>query len=87
MKHRVKGNFIKVYDKWSVRRIETTINQPREFKVLRVIERPRRRPVRHWKPMGKGVGNIAGYFRVGNQANPPYLQAWAQVPQRDKAVR
>jgi hypothetical protein len=87
VKHRVKGNSIKVYDKWSVLRIETTITQPREFKVLRVIRRPRRKPIRQWRPMGKGVGNMARYFQVGSQANSRYLEALAQVQQRGKAVK
>jgi len=87
VKHRVKGNSIKVYDKWSVLRIETTITQPREFKVLRVIRRPRRKPIRQWRPMGKGVGNMVGYFQVGSQTNNRYLEALAQVQQRGKAVK
>jgi len=87
VKHRVKGNSIKVYDKFSVLRVETTISQPREFKVLRVIRPPRRKPIRQWQPMGKGVGNIVRYFQVGTQANHRYLRALCEVQQRDKAVK
>ena len=88
VKHRVKGNSIKLYDKWSVLRVETTITQPREFKVLHVISRPnRRKPLRQWRPMGKGVGNIQRYFQVGSQANGRYLEALAQVRRRGKAVQ
>ena len=54
IKHRMKRNSIKMYDKWSILRIETTINNPREFKVLRVIQTPKGRK-RRWKPMNKGV--------------------------------
>ena len=36
VKHRIKGNWNKMYDKYGlVLRIETVINQPREFKVFR----------------------------------------------------
>jgi hypothetical protein len=89
VKHRVKGNSIKAYDKFSVLRVETTISQPREFKVLRVTRRRRapRRLIRRWQPMGKSVGNLARYCQVGSEANHRYLKALAQVPQRDKAVR
>ena len=87
VKHRVRGNSIKVYDKWSVLRIETTICQPREFKVLRVIRRPRKKPVRVWKPMGKGVANVWRYMQVGLQANSRYLEALAQVQLRGTAVK
>jgi hypothetical protein len=51
MKHRVEENSIKVYDKQgSVLRIETTINNPRRFKVHRCgITRGKR--VMKWLPM------------------------------------
>jgi len=87
VKHRVKGNSIKVYDKWSVLRVETTITQPREFKVLRVLRHAGKKPQRKWCAMGKGVANIGRYFQVGSQANGRYLEALAQVPQRGKAVK
>lgn len=88
VKHRVKGNSIKLYDKWSVLRVETTITQPREFKVLRVIEQPNgRKRLRQWRPMGKGVANLQRYFQVGSQANGRYLEALAQVRHRGKAIQ
>ena len=37
-----RGNWVKVYDKASVLRVETIINNPREFRILRVITDPRR---------------------------------------------
>ena len=39
IKHRMKKNSLKMYDKWSVLRVETTINNPREFKIYRKVER------------------------------------------------
>jgi hypothetical protein len=87
VKHRVKGNSIKIYDKWSVLRVETTISQPQEFKVLRVIGQAGKNPIRQWRPMSKGVSHIGRYFQVGRQANGRYLEALAQVPQRGKAVK
>jgi hypothetical protein len=38
VKHTINRNSIKVYDKASVLRVETTINNPRQFKVLRVVQ-------------------------------------------------
>jgi hypothetical protein len=55
IKHTLKRNSLKMYDKWTVLRIEVTINNPCEFKVLRVIETRRHRRSRRWMPMGKGV--------------------------------
>lgn len=37
VRHRMAGNWVKVYDKASVLRVETTINNPREFRILRVF--------------------------------------------------
>jgi hypothetical protein len=87
VKHRMKGNSLKVYDKWSVLRVETTITQPRQFKVLRVVRLPKGKLSRQWKPMGKGVANLWRYYQVGLQANRRYLEALAQVTQRGKAVK
>jgi len=87
VKHRMRGNSLKVYDKWSVLRVETTITQPRQFKVLRVIQLPSGKLSRQWRPMGKGVANMGRYYQVGLQANRRYLEALAQVSQRGKAVK
>jgi hypothetical protein len=84
-KHRVKRNSLKLYDKASVLRIETTINNPREFKVLRVIETPQGRQ-RQWRPMNKGVANLWRYAQVSAQANARYLEALAQAQPKGKAM-
>src|SRR5690349_20888860 len=50
VKFRLKANAIKFYDHQNVLRIETTINNPREFKVLRAIDlslHPRKRVARN----------------------------------------
>jgi hypothetical protein len=86
VKHRLKGNSIKIYDKWSVLRVETTICWPREFKVLRLIKRPRQKAHWEWRPMGKGVANLPRYLQVGAGANRRYLEALAQVKQQGRAV-
>ncbi len=85
VKHWMKGNSIKIYDKWSVLRVETTINNPREFKVLRLKETPEGLK-RRWVPMGKGVCNLWRYAEIGEQANARYLDALAQVPAKGEVV-
>lgn len=37
IKHRMKSNIIKMYDKYSVLRVETTINDPHELKILKRV--------------------------------------------------
>ena len=72
VKHRFGRNSIKVYDKANVLRVETTINDPTQFRVLRVKDGRR-----VWCPMRKGVANLHRYYQVGRQANERYLDALA----------
>jgi hypothetical protein len=76
IKHRMARNWVKVYDKASVLRVETTINNPREFRVLRVQDTAQGRQ-RRWCEMRKGVANVWRYFQVGTAANRRYLDALA----------
>jgi hypothetical protein len=86
VKHRMKRNSIKMYDKLSVLRIETTINNPREFKVLKVVKTPEGRE-RRWLPMNKGVANFWRFWQVGIQSNHRYLEALAHVERKGEAVQ
>jgi len=75
IKHRMKQNSIKMYDKYSILRVETTINNPREFKVYKkstVEGKPDK-----WVPMGKSISNLYRYAEVSKAANQRYLDAVA----------
>ena len=77
MRFRLKANAVKFYDHATVFRVETTINNPREFKVLRSApddQEPR------WCPMTKGVANFWRYAEVAHAANGRLLTALARVP-------
>jgi hypothetical protein len=63
VRHRMDGNWVKVYDKASVLRVETTINNPREFRVLRVFTDEAGRRERRWCEMRKGVGDLWRNYR------------------------
>jgi len=78
VKHRMKKNFIKMYDKFSVLRIETIINDPYEFKIYGEITEKGQAKM-GWKPMGKGVSNIYRYAGVSKAANLRYLDCLAQA--------
>jgi hypothetical protein len=79
VKHRMKENWLKMYDKHGVvLRIETVINRPYEFKVRRWATRHGRQ-VLGWFPLTKGVGNLWRYAEVSLQANGRYLEALAVV--------
>jgi hypothetical protein len=86
IKHRMKRNSIKMYDKWSVLRIETTINNPREFKCLRVVKNSKGIS-RRWLPMNKGVANLWRYMNVATQSNIRYMDLLAEAQPKSKAVK
>ncbi len=67
-------------------RVETTINNPREFRVLRVFTDERGRRERRWCPMGKGVANVWRYYQVGIASNHRYLEALAAAPLKGEGV-
>jgi hypothetical protein len=79
IKHRVKGNWLKMYDKFGrILRIETVINQPREFKVRRRrVRKGKQRMV--WCPMNKGLANLYQYQSAARSANVRYLEALSVV--------
>lgn len=76
LKHRIRRNWIKMHEKWSVLRVETVINRPRDFRIAR-FERDRKgRMHGRWMRMGKGIGNLRRYLQVGEATNRRYLDAF-----------
>jgi hypothetical protein len=77
VKHRLKANSIKMYDKaGSILRVETTINDPRDFKVFRCKEGQNNGP-KSWNRMRKGVADLHRLTQVSHAANQRYLDALA----------
>jgi hypothetical protein len=80
VKHWVKRNALKMYDKaGTVLRIETVINDPREFFVHRPRQKQDGTTEVGWFPMSKGVAHLYRYAEVGQKANAHYLEALAVV--------
>lgn len=79
VKHWANVNSIKMYDKaGSVLRVETTLGNPNDFKVLR--------PSGHdpdgklaWRPIRKGVADLYRRAEVSRRTNEHYLDALAAV--------
>jgi hypothetical protein len=79
VRHWVEENSIKMYDKQGcVLRIETTINNPRRFKVYREACRQGRQG-KAWIPMRKGVADIYRRIEVSRAANARYLEALSVI--------
>lgn len=80
VKHWMKRNALKMYDKdGTVLRIETVINDPKEFFVHRCRHKENGTVVLGWYPMAKGVANLYRYAQVSQKANERYLEALAVV--------
>lgn len=78
VKHWVRGNSIKIYDKYGNLRVETTISRTQDFKVLRP---PHNQPdgKLDWKPLRKGVADLHRRAEVSQRSNERYLEALATV--------
>lgn len=79
--HRLGKNSIKMYDKQAqVLRVETTINEPADFKQFRRPEGQKRAAPR-WLPMRRGIADLHRRAEVSRNANERYLQALAVADQ------
>lgn len=79
VKHWVRGNSIKMYDKaGSILRVETTLARTQDFKVLRP---PHNDPdgKLDWRPLRKGVADLHRRAELSQRANERYLEALATV--------
>lgn len=75
VKHRLKRNSVKMYDKHGrVLRVETTINDPKDFTVFRPLEGdPGGR--KDWRPLVRGIANLRRLAKVSRASNERYLDA------------
>ena len=79
IKHRLNANSIKMYDKQkSVLRVETTMNDPFDFKVYRRAGGDPKSKL-CWRRLRKGVVDIKRRAEVSQAANERYLEAMASV--------
>jgi len=79
IKHWVEENSIKMYDKQAcVLRIETTINNPRRWRVWRRTTR-KGRPCMAWIQMRRGLADIQRRAQLCRNANERYLEALSVV--------
>ena len=88
IKHWKNHNSIKMYNKsGSILRIETTINNSRDFKVYRHPDDDRDRPA-SWQKMRKGVSDLYRRCEISDQCNERYGDALAagQVEEKLKEV-
>jgi hypothetical protein len=79
VKHRIKSNSVKMYDTHgSVLRVETTINNPKDFKVFRPLEGD---PAgqKAWRPLARGIAKLPRVAKVSQSSNDRYMDALASL--------
>jgi hypothetical protein len=87
IKHRIEENSIKMYDKQgSILRIETTIINPRRFKVYRDTIR-KGEETKAWIPMRKGIADIYRRVELSLAANSRYLDALSVIGDEEPSFR
>jgi len=79
VKHYLGGNTVKAYDKaGSVLRIETTINQPKQFRVFRAKQGDPDGP-KASRPLRKSVADLKRRAEVSGQINDRYADSLASL--------
>ena len=79
VKHRIDENSIKMYDKQgTVLRVETTLNNPRRFRVRRRTVQ-KGQPQKAWLPMRKSIADLPRRHELARAANARYLNALSVV--------
>lgn len=87
IKHRRDRNSIKMYNKQAtVLRVETTINEPRDFKAFRPKEGD---PAgeKEWRYLRRGVADLYRRSQVSQAANDRYLESMAAVDQPEPLIQ
>ena len=80
IKHRMKSNWLKMYDKFGViLRVETVINSPKEFWVYRTRRHRDGTSSVGYYPMTKSVASLVDYQEQALACNRRYLDALAVV--------
>ena len=79
IKHRAGTNSVKIYDKFNiVLRVETTINNPRDFRVFRPLENHPDK-ILAWQKLRQGVADLHRRAEISQASNERYLDSLADI--------
>ena len=83
IKFKINNNQIKMYDKGNNLRIEVTINNPKDFKIMKekekIIEHKEIIKEKVWLPMGKSISNLYRYVEISKSIIKRYIEALPEV--------
>lgn len=78
IKFKINSNQVKMYDKGNSLRIEVTINNPYDFKILKTKEDDSTGEIittKHWVPMGKSIVNLYRYAEISRAIIKRFIEA------------
>lgn len=87
IKFKINNNQIKMYDKGNNLRIEVTINNPKDFKVLKTKtndETGEMIETKEWTPMGKSIANLYRYVEISKSITKRYIEALPEIDVKEK---
>lgn len=87
IKFKINNNQIKMYDKGNNLRIEVTINNPKDFKVLKTIQNDETGEItetKEWIPMGKSIVNLYRYVEISKNITKRYIDALPEIDIENK---
>lgn len=82
IKFKINQNQVKMYDKGNNLRIEVTINNPKDFKILKTVEDYSTGEVtetKKWKPMGKSIANLYRYAEISSSIIQRFINALPEI--------
>jgi hypothetical protein len=82
IKFKINKNQVKMYDKGNNLRIEVTINNPKDFKILKPEVNKETGEVletKKWVPMGKSVANLYRYAEISKSIINRYINALPKI--------
>ena len=83
IKFKINNNQIKMYDKGNNLRIEVTINNPKDFKVMKekekIIEHKEIIKEKVWTPMGKSISNLYRYVEISKSITKRYIESLPEI--------
>ena len=72
-----------MYDKGNNLRIEVTINNPKDFKVMKekevIVEHQKLETIKQWVPMGKSITNLYRYVEISKSITKRYMDALPEI--------
>lgn len=91
IKFKINNNQIKMYDKGNNLRIEVTINNPKDFKILKdkekIINHKKIVTVKEWVPMGKSIVNMYRYAEISKSIIDRFIKALPNIDSDKLSLR